>query len=127
VSGWSRAPKWVSWGLGAASLGVGAYGYARYRGQLGDFNADCAFDQTGAVYSTNTMVRTTSSCEDLRNNYKSGRTIAIIGGAGAGALLVTGFVLYMVEPKGSEGRTALSCTPDVGSLNRLSIGCSLRF
>ena len=121
-----RAPKWVSWGLGAVSLGVGVYGIARYRGLLDDFNADCAFDQTGAVYAPTGSTRTMMSCETLRDDYRSARTIGIVGLAGAGALTITGLVFYIAEPRGGDSRAAFSCTPDVSS-SRLSLGCSLRF
>ena len=127
VSGWRSAPKWVSWGLGAAALGVGAYEYTRYRGLLADFNGDCAFDQMGDPYSVKPLMRTTLSCAGLASDYRSARTIGIIGFAGAGALAITGLLFYVAEPRGGDGRTALACSPDVASLNRLSFGCSLRF
>jgi hypothetical protein len=126
VSAWRRAPKWVSWGLGAASLGVGVYGLSRYLGRLDDFDAGCAFDERGVVYATSPTLNM-MSCEGLRDDYRSGRRLAIIGMVGAGAFAITGFVLYIAEPKSGDGRTALACAPDVGALNRLSIGCSLRF
>ena len=125
VSAARRAPKWVSWGLGAVSLGVGVYGIARYRGLLDDFNADCAFDQMGAIYAPTGSTRTMKSCETLRDDYRSARTIGIVGLAGAGALTITGLLFYIAEPR-SDSRTAFSCTPDVSSLH-LSLGCSLRF
>ncbi len=127
VSGWRAAPKWVSWGLGAVSLGVGVYGIARYRSLLADFDNDCAFDQNGDVYVPAGSTRTQASCEGLPPDYRSARTLGIIGLAGAGALAVTGLVFYIAEPRSGDGRSALSCTPDVGSANRLSFGCSLRF
>ena len=40
---------------------------------------------------------------------------------------ITGLVFYIAEPRSGDGRTALACAPDVVSLNRLSLGCSLRF
>jgi len=126
ASGWRSAPKWISWGLGVAALGVGAYGYSRYRGLLGDFNHDCAFDQTGDAYPLPSSTRTMASCEGLHSDYKSARTLGIVGFAGAGALAITGLVFFIAEPSG-DGRTAFACTPDVGAQNRLSIGCSLRF
>ena len=125
VSAARRAPKWVSWGLGAVSLGVGIYGIARYRGLLDDFNADCAFDQMGAIYATGST-RTVMSCETLRNDYRSARTIGIVGLAGAGALTITGLLFYIAEPRSGDARTAFSCTPDLSS-SHLSLGCSLRF
>ena len=127
ASGWRSVPKWVSWGLGAVSLGVGAYGYARYRGLLGNFDADCAFDQNGDPYSMNPTKRTNESCGGLANDYRSARTLGVVGFIGAGALLVTGIVFYIAEPRSGDARTALSCVPDIGSSNRLSFGCSLRF
>jgi hypothetical protein len=126
VSGWRSVPKWVSWGLGAVSLGVGAYEFSRYRGLLGDFNTDCAFDQNGVVYAPTGSSRTTMSCEGLHNDYRSARTVAIIGFAGAGVLTITGLVFYIAEPRSGDGRTALSCTAGASSLH-LSLGCSLRF
>jgi len=127
-SGWRSAPKWISWGLGAVALGVGAYEYTQYRNHLGDFDGDCAFDpNTGAPYSLNPKVRSDGSCEGLANDYRSARTLTIVGFAGAGALAITGLVFFIVEPRSGDGRTAFSCMPDVGSQNRLSVGCSLRF
>lgn len=128
VSGWRSAPKWVSWGLGAVALGVGAFEYTKYRNRLGDFDGDCAFEpNTGDPYSRKPTVRTDASCGDLVNDYRSARTIAIVGFAGAGALAITGLLFYIAEPRGSDGRTALSCLPDIVSSDRLSVGCSLRF
>jgi hypothetical protein len=126
VPGWRSAPKWVSWGLGAAALGVGAYGYARYRNLLGDFNSDCAFDM-GEAYSLKPTVRTSESCKGLADDYRSARTFGVIGFVGAGALAITGLVFYVAEPRSGDGRTALSCAADVASRDRLSVGCSLRF
>ena len=127
ASGWHSAPKWISWGLGVASLGVGAYGYAHYRSRLGDFDHDCAFDTSGQAYPLSTSTLTATSCEGLHSDYRSARTIGIVGFAGAGALAITGLVFFLAEPRSGDGRTAFSCTPDVGSQNRLSVGCSLRF
>ena len=126
VSGWRRAPKWISWGLGGASLGVGVYGLARYLGKLDDFDAGCAFDLNGEVYATS-PTRDQRGCEGLRDEYRSGRRLAIIGMVGAGALAITGFIFYVTEPRSGDSRMALSCVPDVGPLDRLSLGCSLRF
>ena len=126
-SGWRSAPKWISWGLGAVALGVGAYEYTQYQNRLGDFDGDCAFDpSTGSPYSLNPTV-SDGSCKGLANDYRSARTLAIVGFAGAGALAITGLVFFIVEPRSGDGRTAFSCTPDLGSQNRLSVGCSLRF
>jgi hypothetical protein len=127
VSGWRRAPKWVSWGLGGASLGVGIYGLARHLARLDEFDNSCAFDVDGVVYATPGSTLDMKSCEGLRDDYRSARRLAIIGSVGAGALAITGFIFYITEPKSGDGRTALACAPDVGLLNRLSFGCSLRF
>jgi hypothetical protein len=126
-SGWRSAPKWISWGLGAVALGVGGYEYSQYRNRLGDFDSDCAFEpSTGKPYSRKATV-TDGQCAGLANDYKSARTTAIIGFAGAGALAITGLIFLIAEPRSGDGRTAFSCTPEVGSQNRLSVGCSLRF
>jgi hypothetical protein len=127
-SGWRSAPKWISWGLGAVALGVGAYEYTQYRNRLGDFDGDCAFEPTtGNPYSRKPTVRTDGQCQALVNDYRSARTVAIVGFAGAGALAITGLVFLIAEPRSGDGRTAFSCAPEVGSQNRLSVGCSLRF
>jgi hypothetical protein len=126
-SGWRSAPKWVSWGLGVASLGVGAYGYSRYRNRLSDFDGGCAFDANGKAYPLTNSPQTEMSCETLHGDYRSARTLAIVGFAGAGALAITGLVFYIAEPRSGDGRTALACSPDIVSRNRLSFGCSLRF
>jgi tetratricopeptide (TPR) repeat protein len=127
-SGAGSAPKWISWGLGAVALGVGTYGYVHYRNLLGDFNAGCAFDERGQVYvHVPSPGRTVTTCEGLHGDYRSARTLGVVGFAGAGALAITGLVFFLTEPRSGEGRTAYSCAPDVGSQNRLLVGCSLRF
>ena len=43
-SDWLGTAKWVSWGLGAAALGVGVYGALRNKSLVGEFDEGCAID-----------------------------------------------------------------------------------
>jgi hypothetical protein len=125
-SDWRATAKWVSWGLGAAALGVGVYGFLKNESLVRDFDHGCAIDPTGEVYATATD-RNVRDCRELKSDYESAGTVGVVGLVGAGIFSVTGVILYMAEPSRSGVQTAWPCAPGLGPQNRLMLGCSLRF
>jgi hypothetical protein len=125
-SDWRATTKWVSWGLGAAALGVGVYGFLKNKSLVRDFDRGCAIDPTGEVYATATD-RNARDCRELKSDYEAAGTVGAVGLVGAGIFSVTGVILYIAEPSRSGVQTAWTCAPGLGPQNRYTVGCSLRF
>jgi hypothetical protein len=129
------AAKWVTWGLGAVSLGVGIYGFSHHESLVKDFNNGCGFDPaTGAAVptpDTTDKPRTDAECRGIKNDYDTATKIGIAGSVGAGLFAVGGLILYLTEPSGNgtsgETRTAFSCAPRLGAAGQISFGCALPF
>jgi hypothetical protein len=126
VPGWRRAAKWVSWGVGAAALGVGIYGASRNGSLVDDFDKGCAIDPQVGPYAVAGSGRTNAGCASLKSDYESASTMSTIGFVGAGVFAAAGVVLLLTEPA-EEHRTAWSCVPGIAPRDGVSLGCSLRF
>jgi hypothetical protein len=128
VSGWRTGAKWVSWGLGAAALGVGFYGLRKNGELVDEFKPSCAIDATGAYPRAGaTVPRDLAWCQSTKSDYEAAGRLGVAGFVGAGILGAAGVILYMTEPDSRDGRTALSCVPGVGTQQAFSFGCALRF
>src|SRR5207247_5841575 len=82
--------KWIAWGLGAAALGVGIYGFVRQSGAGSDFDSGCGIDRTGAVVPAPGSTRTAADCTGLKNRVDSGFGVEVIGLASAAVLAAAG-------------------------------------
>jgi hypothetical protein len=122
-----RALKWVAWGLGAAALGVGIYGWIGNSSGVSTFNnsqcsikpGDVAVDPTGTP---------STPCADLESRYESRAKIGIAGFVSAGAFALAGFGLWLSEPWARTHDDArVTCAPTMSHRLDLTLGCALRF
>jgi hypothetical protein len=121
------ALKWVAWGLGAAAAGVGVYGSVGNSSGVWDFDAKCGIDPILGPVDKVTGSPTTQ-CKNLQSNYQSKGVIGVGGFVAAGALAVTGVVLWLTEPSGrARDVAALPCAPALGERLAPTLGCALRF
>lgn len=123
-----EAAKWVSWGLGAASLGVGVFGFTRQRGALRDFDSACGVNPVGVIEMRPGSNQTADGCVDISARVDSGYRLELVGLIGAGALGAVGLVLWLTEPKRAERKTGLlSCSPGLTPETAPWLGCHFQF
>jgi hypothetical protein len=118
--------KWIAWGLGAAAVGLGVFGYLGQNSAADDFNRDCAIDGNGNVVAN--MGVNPATCRDRQSSVDSNFRLEVIGFAGAAVLAGAGVTLWLTEPKpAASGTSALSCVPSVTPGGGAWMGCRLRF
>jgi hypothetical protein len=121
------ALKWVAWGLGAAAVGVGVYGAVGNSNGVSTFDAKCGIDTTGKAISKGGST-TDATCASEKSDYESKAHIGVGGFVAAGALAVTGFVLWLTEPTArAHDAAALNCAPALGPGLAPVLGCAMRF
>lgn len=120
--------KWVAWGVGAASLGVGLFGMVRQNQAGNDFSTGCGVDPNQNVVVLTGSSKTLSGCQDLKSQVDSNYRVEVIGFVGAGVLAATGLVLWLTEPASTQAHTsALSCSPGLTAARGPWLGCGLTF
>jgi hypothetical protein len=121
--------KWVAWGLGAAALGVGAFGYVQQTNAADEFDRDCELGADGQVQvqvGHTTTPRT--ECVSRKDRVDSGFRVEVIGLVSAGALVATGLLLWLSEPPATRRDTAAwGCAPAMTQGAGWWVGCRLRF
>jgi hypothetical protein len=121
------AAKWVAWGLGAASAGVGLYGFFSQNQAADDFAGGCGLDPWGNIQMSPGSTRSLDSCRSLKGTVDLGYRLEVIGFVGAAVLAGTGLVLWLTEPRASEtGPTTVACVPAALPESGLAVGCALR-
>jgi hypothetical protein len=123
------ALKWVAWGLGAVAAGVGAYGAVANSSGVSSFDSTCGIDPaTGKAISKAGTSSGDAACVSKKSDYESKARLGIGGFVAAGALAVTGFVLWLTEPEPrARNTTALRCAPALGERLAPTLGCAIRF
>jgi hypothetical protein len=125
---WRKPVRWVSLGLGAASLGVGIYGLLHNRSIVDNqFDPACGIDQTGAARARSGSMQTDSGCADLKSQYETATKIGWGGLIGAGLFTAVGVTIWLTDPAPGPVQTALrgcGLTPIPGNL---SLACAFRF
>jgi hypothetical protein len=120
--------KWIAWGLGAAALGLGTFGYLSQKNAGEKFDRDCRIDGAGGVVSINPDVVSVPICQDRKDDVDSGFRVEVIGFASAAVLAGTGLVLWLTEPESTARRTAAwSCVASLTPSGAPWMGCRLRF
>lgn len=127
--GLRKSAKWVAWGVGAAALGVGAFGWARQNQAGNDFsNGGCRTDPGVGITTVPGASRSVDDCKGLESKVNSNYRLELIGLVGAGVLAAAGLVLWITEPTPSPtDATALSCTPELTLALAPQLSCRLRF
>jgi len=122
------AAKWMGWGLGAASAGLGLFGYLKQNSAADDFGKGCVLDATGMVQPLPTSTKSTQGCRDLQSSVDSNFRLEVIGLVGAAVFAAAGFALWLTEPgQGADGHsTAVACFPEPTAGGGMAVGCSLR-
>jgi PEGA domain-containing protein len=119
--------KWIAWGLGAAALGLGTFGYLRQTSAGDEFDMDCAIGPDGTIQSLTAAVLP-STCRDRKDRVDSNFRLEVIGFVSAAVLAGTGLVLWLTEPKPSDASPrAWACAPGMTPGSGLWMGCHLRF
>jgi hypothetical protein len=120
--------KWSAAGLAAVGLVVGVVATIEHGNNVSAFDNHTprCFDNDGrAVDASNTPV---TACQGNLDSYRSDKTWAIVGFAGAGAFAVTWLILQLTEgspaPAAEHALVAPLCAP---SLSGLGLSCELRF
>lgn len=117
--------KWVAFGLGAAGLGVGAYGWKQ------NSDGTAAFDKAGCGILNGQAVNAAGSadpdCASKKSSYEAGTTLAVAGFAAGVVLIGAGVALWLTEPQPGATTTALACVPTVGAGLEPGVGCHLSF
>lgn len=125
-----KSLKFVSWGLAAASGGMGAYGIARNRSLVGESDSGCGKDAMGVpkVAPNAPPGFTDERCGSLKSQYELAAKLGVIGIVGALVFAGAGVALWLTEPAGIEAQTAhLQCVPDFSARGEPLLGCALRF
>jgi hypothetical protein len=122
----------VTFGLGAAAIGVGVYGTAGNASGVSTFNSKCGIDPgTGKAMAKPGAMITDAACASQKSDYESKAHIGIGGFVAAGVLAATGVILWLTEPEAhAHGGTALRCAPALGQLGSAltpALGCNMRF
>jgi hypothetical protein len=122
---WQRWAAIGAFGGAAIGAGLGTYGVIRFNERVGTFNHDCGEGPMGPVNRGNGLP--SGACNQLQSEYKSARTLAIVGYSVAGVLAATGVILLVTAPDAAptgESKVAWVCAPD---LLRAGITCGARF
>ena len=122
---WQRWAAIGAFGGAAVAAGVGTYGVVRFNDRVGEFNPKCDEGPNGALDGV--THEPTAACNQLQSEYKSARTLAIVGYSVAGALAATGVILLVTAPDSpptGESKVAWACAPD---LLRAGVTCAARF
>ena len=122
--------KFVSWGVAAAGLGVGAYGVLHNSKLVDDFDAGCGLDARGVPRAAPgaSSAFSDARCADLKHSYEQASTLGIVGLVAGGVFAAAGFVLWATEPSHAEGQTAQwTCAPAILGRDRPQLTCALRF
>jgi|GEM_PF-298232 len=126
-SSFRPALKWIAWGTGAAALGLGIVGMVRQDHAGNDFDASCGVGPGQTVVPLPGSNRSASDCRGFKDRVDSNYRLELIGYVAAGALAVTGLVLWLTEPSARGGESAaLACSPGV-TVGGAQLGCALRF
>jgi hypothetical protein len=119
--------KWVAWGLGVASAGLGVFGYVQQNKAADDFGKGCGVDPMGNIQPLPTSMTSIQRCHDLKGDVDSNFRLEIIGFVGAAVFVGAGFALWLTEPSASDGGTAaVACFPGLTAGNGVAMGCSFR-
>jgi hypothetical protein len=122
------AAKWVAWGLGTASAGLGVFGYLQQNQAADDFAKGCGVDPMGSVQPLPGSTASVERCRGLKGDVDSNFRLEVIGFVGAAVFIGAGFALWLTEPSASDGGTpAVACFPGLMAGNKVAMGCSLRF
>jgi hypothetical protein len=122
------AAKWTAWGVGAVALGVGTFGALGQTSAGNDFNASCGLDSSGKGQPLSGSSKTPTQCQSFQNSAGTDFDLEVVGFVAAGALAVTGLVLWLTEEHHTGARSeALLCAPQYPLGSSLSIGCAVRF
>ena len=121
------AAKWVVWGLGAASTGLGVFGYVEQNHAADDFGKGCAVDPMGNPYPLATSTTSLEGCRGLKSDVDSNYRLEVIGFVGAAVFVAAGFALWLTEPSPGEGHSAaVACFPAPTGGGGMEVGCSFR-
>lgn len=121
------AAKWVVWGLGAVSTGLGVFGYVEQNRAADDFAKGCAVDAMGNAYPLATATTSLDGCRNLKGDVDSNYRLEVIGFVGAAVFVAAGFALWLTEPIPSEGHSAaVACFPAPVVGGGMEVGCSFR-
>jgi hypothetical protein len=88
------AARWVTLGATGLFLASGIAGLVTHEGRISKFNAGCELNPaTGQPQRTGGLT-TDQECRDFLSDANTGKTVAIVGFAGAGLLAVTSALLF---------------------------------
>ena len=118
--------KWSAAGLAGVGLVVGVVAAIEHGSNVSAFDKAGCYDKNGTPVHANGS--SAPECQGSLDSYRSDKTWAIVGFAGAGAFAVTWLVLQLTEgshPAAAEHALAAPlCAP---SLSGLGLSCELRF
>jgi hypothetical protein len=119
---WQRWVAYGAFGGAAVAAGVGGYAVLRHNERVDTFAKGCLEGPNGGLDKDTKQPDPT--CESLRGEYDSARTLSVVGFVAAGALAATGVVFLLTAPDSSRGPrdTAWVCAPDL-----LRPGAACRF
>lgn len=122
--------KFVSWGLAAAALGLGAYGVVHNDTLVKTFDSGCTLD-TRDVPRVKSMAPAGFSearCADLKSSYEAATTLGVAGLVAGGILAAGGVVLWLTETGGTDAQTAhWSCVPSALRRTGPAVTCLISF
>jgi hypothetical protein len=121
------AAKWVAWGLGAASAGLGVFGYLQQNQAADDFGKGCGVDPMGNIQPLPGSTTSSQGCRGLKSDVDSNFRLEIIGFVGAAVFVGAGFALWLTEPSANDGPSAtVACFPGLTAGAGVAVGCSFR-
>lgn len=121
------AAKWVGWGLGAASAGLGVFGYVKQNGAADDFGKGCFLDPSGNAQPLASSSTSAQGCRSLKSDVDSNFRLEVIGFVGAAVFVAAGFALWLTEPTpGDRHSAALACFPHPTVGGGVEVGCTFR-
>jgi len=120
--------KWVAWGAGTLALAVGVFGAIRQDQSGNDFASGCAIDPDQNIVALPGSNKSAGQCRSLKDGVDSNYRLEVGGLVAAGALAVTGVVLWLTEPEPTrDSAAAFVCRPGVTATREPWLGCAVRF
>jgi hypothetical protein len=121
---WQRWAAFGAFGGAAAAAGIGTYGLVRFNDRVETFNAKC--DEGPERPLAKATHQPDPTCDEWQSQYRSARTLSIVGFSLAGALAATGVVLLLTAPDAADTEPAVAwgCAPD---LLHAGVTCAARF